>query len=160
MRANDLTTMLTMPFPDRLAELRKAKLLSQQKLADEVGASLSIIRRYEAAQAQPTLDVIRRLAVVLGVSADVLVFDKDERQPAENLRLHFEALSRLDVEDQQTVLNVIDGLMLKHQAQQWGPRRHMQERTAAPVTKQQAAAALVAAKNKKSKEKRPATAGR
>lgn len=123
MRTTALTMMLTMPFPDRLVELRKAKLLSQQKLADDVGISLSIVRRYEAGQAQPTLDVIRRLAITLSVTADVLVFDTDERQPADNLRMHFEALSRLDAEAQQTVLNVIDGLMLKDQAQQWGMRR-------------------------------------
>jgi hypothetical protein len=50
--------------------------------------------------------------------------------------VHFEALSRLDAEDQQTVLNVIDGLMLKHQAQQWGPRRqvHVAEPEAATTS--------------------------
>jgi len=73
--------------------------------------------------------------------------------------LHFEALSRLDGEAQQTVLNVIDGLMLKHQAQQWGARRPEQERSDAPATKW-AVVPLVAGKNKKPKEKRPALAGR
>jgi hypothetical protein len=42
---------------------------------------------------QPTLDVIRRLAVALQVSADVLIFGADERGPDGDLRLQFEAIS-------------------------------------------------------------------
>ncbi len=37
------------------------------------------IRRYEAGDSQPTLDVIRKLAIALSASAYMLVFDKDER---------------------------------------------------------------------------------
>lgn len=35
--------------------------------------------------AQPTLDAIRKLAVALQVSADMLLFEKDERGPDEDL---------------------------------------------------------------------------
>jgi len=63
-------------------------------------------------------------------------------------------LSRLDGEAQQTVLNVIDGLMLKHQAQQWGAHRQVSEPEPA------AARRASAAKAKPTKAKRPAKAGR
>ena len=43
-----------------------------------------------------TLDAIRKLAVALSVSADMLLFEKDERGPDEDLKLQFEAVSRLD----------------------------------------------------------------
>jgi len=57
--------LLAMDFPDRLATLRKDKGLTQQALADQVGVHVVQIRRYEAGKSQPTLDVIRNLAVAL-----------------------------------------------------------------------------------------------
>ena len=109
-----------MSFPARLAELRKKKGLTQQALAESIGMHVIQIRRYEAGNSQPTLDVIRRLAIALSVSADVLIFEKDERGPDEELRLQFEAISRFDPEDKKVVRTVLDGLILKHQAKRWG----------------------------------------
>lgn len=108
--------LLDMAFPDRLAALRKLKGLTQHALAEEAEVSLIQLRRYEAGSSQPTLDVIRRLAVALGVSSDALLFDKDERGPDEELRYQFEAVSRFDAEDKKVARAVLDGLILKHQA--------------------------------------------
>ncbi|HEF8774376.1 TPA: helix-turn-helix domain-containing protein [Providencia stuartii] len=53
------------------------------------------IRRYERGSSQPTLDIIRRLAISLAVSADVLVLmlilmlDEYERRPNDQLRYQF-----------------------------------------------------------------------
>lgn len=105
-----------MEFPQRLAAFRKAKGLTQQGLADAVSVSVIQIHRYESGSSQPTLDVIRRLAVELGVSADELLFDPGERGPDEDLRLQFEAISRFDPEDKKVARDVLDGLILKHQA--------------------------------------------
>jgi len=80
-----------MDFPQRLATLRKERALTQQALAEHVGVHVSQIRRYEAGESTPTLDVLRKLAIALSVSADTLVFDKDERGPDDDLRLQFEA---------------------------------------------------------------------
>ncbi len=88
-----------MEFPQRLAAFRKAKGLTQQGLADAIGSSVIQIHRYESGSSQPTLDVIRRLAVELGVSADELLFDHGERGPDDELRLQFEAISRFDPEE-------------------------------------------------------------
>jgi hypothetical protein len=44
----------------------------------------------ESGQSQPTLDAIRKLALALRVSADMLLFEKDERGPDEDLKLQFE----------------------------------------------------------------------
>lgn len=52
-------------------------------------------------KAQPTL--IRTLAVALSVSADMLLFDKDERGPDDDLRGQFEAASRLDPEEKKVI---------------------------------------------------------
>jgi transcriptional regulator with XRE-family HTH domain len=108
---------MTMEFPQRLASLRKQKGLTQQALADKVDVHLTQIQRYENGSVQPTLDVIRRLAVALSVSADVLIFDAEERGPDEDLRLQFEAVSRMSAAEKRIVKALLDGMILKHEAQ-------------------------------------------
>lgn len=75
----------------RIVALRKQRSLTQQALADSVGIHVSNIRRHEAGTSQPTLDVLRNLALALATSADSLLFDEDERGPDDDLRLGFEA---------------------------------------------------------------------
>lgn len=110
------TEFLTMDFPKRLTTLRKERGLTQQALADTVEIHVSQIRRYENDSTQPTLEVIRKLAVALGVSADLLVFDKDERQPREELKRQFEALNSFDEEEIKVAKAVLESLILKHNA--------------------------------------------
>ena len=62
------------------------------------------------------LEVIRKLAVALSVSADLLVFDKDERGPDDDLRLQFEAVGRLDPHDRNLVREVLDSIISRHDA--------------------------------------------
>ena len=80
-------------FPRHLAALRKEHSLTQQALAERVGVHVVQLRRYEAGSSQPTLDVIRKLAIALSVSADLLLFGKDERGTDDDLRLQFEAVA-------------------------------------------------------------------
>lgn len=86
---------LPMDFPARLIQLRHEKALTQQALADAVGIHVNQIRRYEAGQAQPTLEALIKLAKVLHVSLDSLVFGENAREPEEEFRLRFEALKTL-----------------------------------------------------------------
>jgi transcriptional regulator with XRE-family HTH domain len=107
-------------FPKRLAELRKEKGLSQQALADKIGMHVIQIRRYEGGKSQPTLEVIRKLAVALGVTSDSLVFEKTERNPDEDLRLQFEMLNQFTPEEKKIAKAVLEGLILTHTAKKWG----------------------------------------
>lgn len=104
-----------MEFPERLTALRKARGLTQQALADAVDLAVLQIRRYEGGTSQPTLDVIRRLAIALGVSADALVFDQDERGPDDALRYQFETVSRMPEHERQLVRELLDALIVKNQ---------------------------------------------
>jgi transcriptional regulator with XRE-family HTH domain len=106
-------------FPQHLAALRKERGLTQQALAEMVEMHISQIRRYEGGQSQPTLDVIRKLAMALSVSADMLLFEKDERGPDEELRFQFEAVSRLDPEEKKVIRSVIESIILRHEARRW-----------------------------------------
>jgi transcriptional regulator with XRE-family HTH domain len=69
----------------------------------------------EAGTSQPTLEVLRKLAVVLGVSADVLLFDQDERGRDEDFKLQFEALSALSPKEKQVAKAVLDAMIVKNQ---------------------------------------------
>jgi len=101
-------------FHERLVSLRKERGLTQQALAEMVSMHISQIRRYEGGQSQPTLDAIRKLAVALSVSADMLLFEKDERGPDDELKLQFEAASRLDPEEKKVILSVIESIILRN----------------------------------------------
>jgi len=115
-----VVALAAMEFPERLATLRRQKGMTGQALADAVGIHVTQLRRYEAGRSQPTLDVLRKLARSLGVSADLLLFDADERGPSDDLRLQFEAASRLDPDERQVVRELIEGMLLKHEARRWG----------------------------------------
>jgi len=116
MMAKTGRDVFSMEFPERLATLRKQKGLTQRDLAAAIGIHVTQLRRYEAGTSQPTLDVLRRIAVVLSVSADLLLFDRDERGPGDDLRLEFEAVSRLDAKEKEVVRSVLEGILLKHEA--------------------------------------------
>lgn len=106
---------LAMEFPERLAALRKARGMTQQALADAVGLAVLQIRRYEGGTSQPTLDVIRRLSITLGISADMLLFDEQERGPTEALRYQFETISRMPEHEQEVARELLDALIVKNQ---------------------------------------------
>ena len=109
---------IAMDFPERLVRLRKERKLTQKTLAEQVEVHITQIQRYENGSTQPTLDIIRKLATTLAVSADELIFGEGERGPDERLRLQFEAISQFDEEDRQLAQGVLEGLILKHQAKQ------------------------------------------
>lgn len=110
-------------FPARMAELRKEKGFTQQQLAERVGVHVQQLKRYEAGISQPTLDVIRNLAMTLGVSSDQLLFGKDERGPDESLKLQFEAVSKFDPEAKKVVQQVLDSMILQQEARRWSAER-------------------------------------
>jgi transcriptional regulator with XRE-family HTH domain len=58
---------------DRLRDLRKRKLLTQEQLAERSGVSVPTIVRIEHNQVEPRGSTIRKLASALGVEPDELV---------------------------------------------------------------------------------------
>ena len=111
--------VLDMDFPERLVSLRKEKNLTQKELSELIGMHVAQIRRYESGTSQPTLDVIRKIAIALHVSADKLIFDENESGPVDDLRLHFEAVSKLTLEEKKTIKELLEGMLLKHEAKRW-----------------------------------------
>ncbi|MBL0037690.1 MAG: RstR family transcriptional repressor [Candidatus Nitrotoga sp.] len=108
-----------MSFPERLAALRKEFGFTQQQMADKIGMHVSQLKRYEAGSSQPTIEVFRRIALALNVSADMLLFEADERGPDDRLKLQFEAVSHLDEKEREAVETVIAGVLHMHDAKRW-----------------------------------------
>jgi len=54
--------------------------------------------------------------MVLGISADLLIFDKDEREPRVELKHQFEALNQFDDEEVKIAKVLLESLILKHNA--------------------------------------------
>ena len=111
--------MLNPMFRTRLIQLRKAQNLTQQALADAMQIHVNQIKRYEAGTSEPNMDALVRLARVLHVSLDTLVFDESERGPSDELALQFEAVSHMSEEERNVIKALLDGMILKHQARRW-----------------------------------------
>lgn len=108
-----------MAFPQALVQLRRAKGMSQQALADATGIHVTQIKRYEGGSAQPSMEGLKKMALALDCATDALVFDASERPIADDLQRQFEAMSRLPEDDRKIARALLEGLILKHEATRW-----------------------------------------
>ncbi|WP_080432047.1 helix-turn-helix domain-containing protein [Burkholderia ubonensis] len=103
-----------MAFSNRLSTLRKQRGLTQQQLADRAEVHMVQINRYEAGLSRPTLDVFKRLAISLSVSADTLLFNDSDYRPDEEFRPLFDGLRDLTNREKTVVKSVLEAILLKH----------------------------------------------
>ncbi len=115
-RFNHWTWLMT--IRDHLIELRRERNLTQQEMADAIGVHVNQIRRYEAGATQPSLDVLKNIALTMNVTIDSLVFGEGERDPTDDLRLQFEAVSRMPEEEKKIVKALLEGMIVKYQTKQ------------------------------------------
>ena len=112
--ATNIRTYLIMSLANLLIVLRKDKGLTQQQMDDTLGIHVNSLKKYEAGQAQPSLDALKKIALALHVSTDFLLFEEHERGPDDSLALQFEALQQFSPEDKEVAKSVLEGLILKH----------------------------------------------
>lgn len=123
MMASLITMYLTMTLPERLIALRKQQGQTQQQMADAIGIHVNSLKKYESGQAQPSLDVLKKIALSLHVSSDFLLFEEHERGPSDELALQFEAVSQLPPEERGVVMEVLESLIIKYQTRRWDSTR-------------------------------------
>ena len=123
MAINCFSRWLSMSLPSRLIALRKQRGLSQQAMAEAIGIHANSWKKYETGQTQPSLDVLKKIAVALHVSTDFLLFEEHERGPHDDLVLQFEAVSQLLPEEQAIVKDVLESLVIKYQTRRWEEAR-------------------------------------
>ena len=110
--------MYRMSIRQRLIDLRHERDLTQQQMADAIGVHVNQVRRYEAGTTQPSIDVLKKMAIAFNITADWLLFSDGERDLPKGLQLKFEAVSQMSEEDQRVIQSLIDGMILKHTANQ------------------------------------------
>jgi len=106
-------------FPERLLMTRKSRGLTQEGLGKLANLTKLQIHRYERGTSQPTLDALKRLAIALNTGIDVLAFEEEERKPEGELLMLFEGVSRLDPDEQKLIKELIESVMLKHDAKRY-----------------------------------------
>lgn len=122
---------LTKGFGGRLRKAREERGLSQQQLADMIGASVMQISRYERGQVLPALETAVALAEALRVSADRLLLDRDEGSAAaigpqlSDLRLYerFVEAEKLSRHDREAIILLIDGVLAQRSIESQIERR-------------------------------------
>lgn len=105
-----------MSLPIRLFTLRKENSMTQQAMADAIGIHVNSLKKYEAGQAQPSLDVLKKIAKAMHVSTDFLLFEEHERGPDDEMTLQFEAISQFTEEEKKITKALLESLILKHDA--------------------------------------------
>jgi transcriptional regulator with XRE-family HTH domain len=102
--------------------VRKQKKLSQEGLANEAGINSNHLSRLERGVFQPSIEVLKKLALTLEVNVDSLLSNEDEDRPdvsiqnkelSERIRL----IDQLEPEDQQAIMRVIDSMLTKRRMQ-------------------------------------------
>lgn len=105
-------------FAARLLEARKARAMTQARLAELLGVDRRVYNRWERGAALPQLDTVVRMAQVLQVSVDALVGLEPFKEPRiHNPRLHalYEQMDALSDEDQQALIVLMDSLVKRSQ---------------------------------------------
>lgn len=117
-----------MPFSEKLSQIRKSKKLTQVEVAKQAGVGIAQMRRYEKGSSSPTLEAIKKLSLTLGVSADELIFDKNEQIAAgkildKDLLEQFEIISHMTAHDLDAIKTVLDGMIVKSRLEGIMPTR-------------------------------------
>ena len=114
---------MSMSFSERLKKSRTERSLSQGELAKRVGVHYTQIGRYENKGAQPSADILAKLATALGVSVDFLMGGSLDDQAQDSLSdrellRQFKRLEELPKEQKLIVKELIDAFLLKSELQQ------------------------------------------
>jgi len=117
-----------MPFAEKLSKMRNERGLTQQELAGLIGVGIAQMRRYEKGNSSPTLEIIKNIARVLGVSADELIFDEEERVAAakimdRKLLEQFELVAKLSPHDKESIKTILESMIIKNRLEEVMPER-------------------------------------
>ena len=112
-----------MSLAGRLKEIRKAKKLSQQELADFAKVHYTNIGRYERGEANPTSAVLNRIAQALEVSPDFLIngtLDDKAGNSISDVELlnQFRRVEKLSDDKKRLIKEFLDAFLLKDNLQQ------------------------------------------
>jgi transcriptional regulator with XRE-family HTH domain len=100
-------------FGRKLKECRELKKLSQAAFAREIGTHHSIIGKYEREEVKPTIDVVIKIADVLGTTVGYLLGESEDKEllkdPSMLNRLN--DIARFNEEDKKCILYALDAMI-------------------------------------------------
>ncbi len=107
-------------FGLRVKELRKQKKWTQKELAAKLDVRFPQLNKYECGLHSPPMEKLIKLAEILDTTVDYLLTgDREEDRPLHNIRLleRFRALEDIKAEDQETVVKLIDAMIVKNKVE-------------------------------------------
>lgn len=107
-------------FGKRLKELRNQQRRTQKEVAALIGLQLSQYNKYESGMHIPPAEKLIQLAEVFTVTIDYLLLGSHNEQPElSNTRLmeRFRALAQCQPEEQETVIKLIDAVIVKNRVE-------------------------------------------
>ena len=100
---------------ERMAQLRKARNITQVQLAESLGVSQQTVQAYEVGRRRVPVSTLRLLAKTLGVSLDELMAEgahaPRKRGPVPQIQQHMERISQLPKPKQRAVMDVIEAML-------------------------------------------------
>jgi transcriptional regulator with XRE-family HTH domain len=112
-----------MTVGEKIKQLRKDKGLQQKTVATDVGLDQSNYNKVENGKREPSVEVLQKLSVILGVTVDELLNAEDKKQPtpvtvedktvSEKIRL----VEQLEDEDKNVIYKMLDTMLTKKKFQ-------------------------------------------
>jgi len=111
-----------MTLGEKIRQLRGELGLSQEEFGKRAGIHPKHVGKYEGNKTIPSADKLRKIAEVLGVSADYLLYDKvpkagkiEVNDP--ELLEKFTLIDKVSEKDREIIKTVLDALILKSQVE-------------------------------------------
>lgn len=96
---------------ERIRKRRQELRWSQEKLAEMADISLNTVSRVEGGQSDMSIEVFRKLAQALGMSASELLGDLDNSEKDGQIQRVLYRMRLLEHEDKEVVLRTLDTLI-------------------------------------------------
>lgn len=100
-------------FSRKLRLLRSEQHLTQELLANNVGMTREMITYLESRAQNPTAEVIKKFADYFNVSADVFIYEDQEKinhpGPISKLERQLDKIKKLPKSKQKIISNMLDG---------------------------------------------------
>jgi len=100
---------------ERVAQLRKARSITQVQLAESLGVSQQTVQAYEVGRRRIPVSTLRLLAKTLDASLDELMVEGEpaprKRGPVPQVQRQLERISALPKPKQRAVMDVIEALL-------------------------------------------------
>ena len=108
---NRVVSQRLMELGERIRKRRQALHWSQEKLAEMADVSLNTVSRIEGGQSDMSIEVFRRLAQALGMSASELVGDMEVMVKDGDMQRMSVRMRRLRQKDREVVFRTVDALV-------------------------------------------------